>query len=129
MPICLFEPDWRPNSSKERALHVSKVDDATVQIVIDGKQYSLNIDGYRDDTCQKSGRSKCPYWRPKDGEDNPATVRDQPTYLNSCLHKLLRAKREVCIGFGKLKEVVFPYGISRTSEFNVCYSLPTSDRN
>jgi len=126
---CLFEPDWRPTSLKESALHVSKVDSATVQTVIEGKQYSLNLEGYHDDTCRNSERSRCPYWRPKAGQDYPATVRDQPTYLNSCLHKLLRAKREVCVGFGKLKEEVFPYGISRTSEFNVCYGLPTSNRD
>jgi hypothetical protein len=46
-------------------------------------------------------------------EQLAATVSDQPTYLNSCLRKLFRAKREACIGSGKLKEEVLPYGISR----------------
>src|ERR1700736_1967274 len=60
---CLFEPDWRPTSLKESALHVSKVDSATVQTVIEGKQYSLNLEGYHDDTCRNSERSQCPHWR------------------------------------------------------------------
>jgi hypothetical protein len=39
------------------------------------------------------------------------------------LHRVLRAEREICIGFGRIKQETFRYGVSRTPEYEVCYSV------
>jgi hypothetical protein len=121
---CHYEPSWRPSSSKERTLHVNKVNGATVTVFVDGEIHNFKLGAHGDDACRDSGKNDCSHWQPEVGRDYPATISNQPTYLNSCLHRVLRAKREVCIGFGQLKEETLPYGVSRTAEFTACYSLP-----
>jgi hypothetical protein len=122
---CHFEPDWRPTNIKERTLHVSDVNRTIIVIAIEGKNYTLLADDYRNSACRDFWGRDCSPWKPEVDRNYPATVINEPRYVNVCLQRVLPAKREVCIGFGKMKQETLPYGVSRTSEFTVCYGLPT----
>jgi hypothetical protein len=112
---CLFEPKWRPtNLSGSRTIHLDAVYESSFVVAIDGKEYIL-----QNNDCE--GQS-CSRWKPEVGRDYYAEITDQPKYLNTCLHRILPARRVVCIGFGKMTEETFPYGVSRTPEFDICYS-------
>lgn len=115
---CQFEPDWRLTHLAERTLHLSEVNGSTIVIVIDGRSYAL-----QNSACEDRGNQSCSQWKPEAGRDYDATVTDRPEFLNGCLHRVLPAEREVCIGFGKIKEERLPYGFSRTPKYEVCYSV------
>jgi hypothetical protein len=115
---CRFEPDWRPTNLKERTLHLSEVDGSTIVIALDGHSYVL-----RESACEDRKGQSCSQWKPEVGADYHATITDRPEYLNDCLHRVLPAEREVCIGFGKEKQETLAYGVSRTPEHEVCYSV------
>ena len=123
---CSFEPDWRPTNLKDSTLHVSGIDRTTILVAIDGKNYTLQADDYRNSACQEMAARDCSRWKPEVGMDYSAVITNKPKYLNDCLHKELPAKREVCIGFGKMKQETLPHGVSRTPEFEVCYSVPAN---
>jgi hypothetical protein len=121
---CHFEPDWRPSHLEESNLHVDKVDGMNVAISIEGKHYSLQNGSDSESGCRDVGGKSCSPWKPEGGNSYPATVTVEPEYLNSCLHRVLRAERDVCIGFGKITEKQYPRGTSRESEFSTCFELP-----
>jgi hypothetical protein len=122
---CLFEPTWRPTHFAEATIHVSEVNDSTIFILIGEKHYA-----FRNSACQdQGGNSSCSQWKPKVGMDYHGSVTDQPEYLNDCLHRVLPARRDVCIDFGKTKQETFWYGVSSTSEFEVCYSVSATHVN
>jgi hypothetical protein len=123
---CTFEPTWRPTHSKETTLQVSEFDPTTttIVVVVDGIKYTLRVGDYRYSVCQELGGRNCPRWKPEVGVDHYAMITNEPTYINDCLHRVLPAKRKVCIGFGKIKQETHPYGDTRTPEFEDCYSVP-----
>lgn len=123
---CHFEPDWRPTNLKESTLHVSKINREAVAVAVDGKNYTLQIGDYRDSVCQEKAGHGCSRWMPVVGMDYYAVITNKSKYFNGCLHKELPAQREVCIGFGKMKQETFRYGVVRTPEFEVCYSVPAN---
>jgi len=123
---CSFEPTWRPTNIRDSTLHVSKADRAIVIVLIDGKSYALQPAYYRYSVCQGSAGRGCPRWNPEVGKDYPVTITNSPEYLNGCLERMLPARREMCIGFGKINYETHPYGTSRTPEFEDCYSLPAN---
>ena len=113
---CLFEPTWRPtNVSGSRSIHLDAVHESSFVVALDGKDYTL-----QNGDC---GGQFCSRWKPETGKDYYAEITDQPKYLNTCLHRVLPARRVVCIGFGKMTEETLSYGVSRTPEFEVCYSV------
>jgi hypothetical protein len=114
---CQFEPDWRPTHLAERTLHLSEVNGSTIVIAIDGRSLAL-----QNRACEDRRDQSCSQWKPEAGTDYDATITDRPEFLNGCLHRVLPAEREVCIGFDKIKEEKLPYGVSRKPEHEVCYS-------
>lgn len=121
---CTFEPDWRPTHLSEHTLRVMKVNHTLVLVVIAGKNYNLEADSLGDDNCQEKQGHNCPRWTPETGRVYLATIIDRPEYLNDCLHRMLPARRTLCVGFGKIKKEVFKYGVTRTPEFETCHSIP-----
>jgi hypothetical protein len=115
---CSFEPDWRPTHSRDTTLHVTGANGAMIIIAIEGKTYTL-----RNSECH--GRD-CSRWKPQVGMDYSVAIIDRPKYVNNCLHKELPARRQVWIGFGKIKQKTLSYGVSRTSEFEIGYSVPAN---
>jgi hypothetical protein len=126
---CSYEPDWRPTNSEESTLHVEQLSGETALISFNGETLSIHTDDSSDNACRGSEGKGCSLWKPEVGKDYPATMTSQPEYLNGCLHRVLRPKREVCIGSGKIVEEKLPHGVSRTAEFTTCYSLPTMRRD
>ncbi len=123
---CRFEPDWRPSSVKEVTLYIAKLDGPVVGISIGGEQHTLVVADTDELACRDHWGKQCSHWLPKTGKSYPADLVTKSTYLNSCLNRVLPARRHVCIGFGKVKEEKLPYGVSRTSESTTCYDLPVT---
>lgn len=116
---CLFEPDWRPTNITQSPLHLSEVTASTLAVTIDGKNYAL-----QNSVCEDQGGLRlCSLWKPEAGKDYWGEITERPAYLNDCLHRVLRAEGEICIGFGRIKQETFRYGVSRTPEYEVCYSV------
>ena len=113
---CLFEPDWRPtNVWGDQTGHLSEVYSSASIIAIGGRRFTL-----QKSACQGQF---CSGWKPEVGKDYLVEITDQPEYLNSCLHRILPAKFDVCVDFGRMTQETLPYGVSRTPEFQVCYSV------
>jgi hypothetical protein len=113
---CHFEPGWRPTNLRDRALHVTGISSGDFSFTVDGKSYCL---------VKTACRGDCSHWKPEVRKDYISTITNQSKYLNGCLQRYLPAKRAACIRFGKLKSETLPYGVSTSSQFEVCYSLPT----
>jgi Protein of unknown function (DUF3761) len=116
---CLFEPGWRPTNTTESPLHLREITASTLSITVDGRNYVLPNSVCED----QGGLGLCSLWKPETGKDYWGEITERPAYLNPCLHRVLRADREVCIGFGRIKQETFRYGVSRTPEYEVCYSV------
>lgn len=118
MQGCLFEPSWRPTDITESSLHLTEVTASTLSLTVNGKNYVVSNSVCED----RGGQRLCALWKPEAGKDYWGEITNRPAYLNPCLHRVLRAEREVCIGFGRIRQETFPYGVSRTPEYEVCYS-------
>lgn len=117
---CLFEPDWRPTHVwGDQSGHLSEVHSSASIIAIGGRHFTL-----QNSACQGQF---CSRWKPEVGKDYFVEITDQPEYLNSCLHRVLPAKFDVCVDFGKMTQETLPYGVSRTPEFQVCYNVSAPD--
>jgi len=118
---CLFEPDWRPtNVWGHQTGHLSAaVPSSAIVIAIGEKHFTLHTNACQGQFCSR--------WKPEVGKDYFVEITHQPEYLNSCLHRVLPARFDVCVDFGRMKQETLPYGVSYTPEFQVCYSVSAPD--
>jgi hypothetical protein len=112
---CLYEPTWRPTDVwGYQTGHLIEVHSSTIVIAIEGEHFTLQNNDCAGD---------CSRWKPEVGKDYSVWVTAQPEYLNSCLHRVLPARFDVSVDFGRMTQKTLSYSVSRTTEFQVWYSV------
>jgi hypothetical protein len=112
---CRFEPDWRPTNFREQYVLVKSVVGSAVTISTGGESRSIPLSSFTDTACKERDGRTCPPWFPKIGKEYHASITNRPEYLNQCLHRVLRAERDICIDSGR---------VTGRNDPSICFSLP-----